>query len=174
MLIGINLLREGLDIPEVALVAVLDADKEGFLRNSTSLIQTIGRAARNVDGRVLLYADTVTRSMSVAMEETRRRREKQLAYNKEHGITPASIVKALSSPLADLLDAGTVRVAVDRPLVGAKEASDMTVERLPGTIKRLRNEMKRAAQKLDFERAADLRDRIRELESWAIEVMGAD
>ena len=108
------------------------------------------------------------------MEETERRRDRQVAYNKEHGITPASIQKALSSPLADLLDAGTVRVSLDRPMKGSKEAEEMTVERLPGTIKRLRNEMKRAAGKLEFERAADLRDRIRELEGWALEVMGAD
>ena len=113
VLVGINLLREGLDLPEVALVCVLDADKEGFLRSGTSLIQTIGRAARNVEGRVVLYADSVTPSMREAMEETERRRAKQMAYNTEHGITPTTIRKNVDSPLATLLNADYVKVPKD-------------------------------------------------------------
>ena len=112
VLVGINLLREGLDIPEVALVAVLDADREGFLRNPTSLVQTIGRAARNADGHVLLYADKVTDSMATAMDETARRREKQLAWNEAHGITPETIRKAVESPLAALLDGERVDIPI--------------------------------------------------------------
>jgi len=170
VLVGINLLREGLDIPEVSLVAVLDADKEGFLRNRTSLIQTMGRAARNVRGRVLLYADKLTGSMQAAMDETARRRDIQAAYNAAHGITPASIEKAVSSPLAALLDAGTVRVPKKTPVMAAQP--DITQKMLPGHIKKLRQKMKQAAGRLEFERAAELRDRIRELETWAVEELG--
>jgi len=170
VLVGINLLREGLDIPEVSLVAVMDADKEGFLRNRTSLIQTMGRAARNVRGRVLLYADRVTDSMSAAIDETARRRSVQAAYNQTHGITPASIEKAISSPLAALLDAGTVRVPKKTLVMAA--SPDITQKTLPGHIKKMRQQMKRAAGQLEFERAAELRDRIRELETWAVEELG--
>jgi len=170
VLIGINLLREGLDIPEVALVAVLDADKEGFLRNRTSLIQTMGRAARNVDGRVLLYGDKVTPSMQAAIDETSRRRVVQMAYNQEHGITPESIKKAVDSPLAALLDSD--RVQVPRERVSADILPELSAERLPGTIERLRREMKEAAKRLEFERAAELRDHIRELEQWATALTG--
>jgi len=171
VLIGINLLREGLDLPEVSLVAVLDADKEGFLRSGTSLIQTIGRAARHVRGRCLLYAERVTRSMQEAIDETERRRVKQATYNQAHDITPESIVKAVDSPLAQLLEADYVTVPVERGEV-AQEAHELSLDKLPETIKRLRREMRTAAQKLEFEQAAELRDRIRGLEDWALEMEG--
>jgi len=171
VLIGINLLREGLDLPEVSLVAVLDADKEGFLRSETSLVQTIGRAARHVRGRCLLYADQVTASMRAAMDETERRRQKQRAYNEAHGITPESIVKAVDSPLAQLLAGDYVTVPV-RKDEASKEAREHDLSRLPETIERLRRQMREHARKLEFEAAADLRDRIKSLESWAMEVMG--
>ncbi|MDP2308065.1 MAG: excinuclease ABC subunit UvrB [Pseudomonadota bacterium] len=168
ILVGINLLREGLDLPEVALVAVLDADKEGFLRSGTSLIQTIGRAARNVEGRVILYADRVTDSMELAMGETSRRRVKQMAYNDEHGITPMTIIKNMDSPLAALLDADYVKVPKN-----AKELATLpgvSIEAIPGQIRRLRAEMKTAASQLEFERAAELRDRVRKLEEMALQM----
>lgn len=164
VLIGINLLREGLDLPEVSLVAILDADKEGFLRNRTSLIQTIGRAARNVDGRVIMYGDKITRSMRAALDETARRRVLQDAYNQEHGITPETIRKAIDSPLAALLDAERITVKKERP----EAQVNIDPKQLPKTLKRLRREMMAAAADLAFERAAELRDRIRELEDWAL------
>lgn len=159
VLVGINLLREGLDIPECSLVAILDADKEGFLRSQTSLIQTIGRAARNVDGTVILYGDRVTASMDFAIKETNRRRSLQEAYNKEHGITPASIVKNIQSPLYDLesMDYYEVKVAEKK---GPYRVSEKD---LPKEISKLEKMMKSAARKLEFERAAELRDRIIEL-----------
>jgi excinuclease ABC subunit B len=170
ILVGINLLREGLDIPEVALVAVLDADREGFLRNATSLIQTIGRAARNVNGRVILYGDSVTPSMAAAIEETSRRRAVQEAYNTAHGITPETIKRAIESPLAEMLDGERVLARLDRPTIGALPG-DETPD--PGTvansIQRLQREMQQAAKKLEFERAAELRDRVRQLQTWAVE-----
>ena len=170
VLVGINLLREGLDIPEVQLVAVLDADKEGFLRNNTSLIQTIGRAARNADGHVILYADKVTDSMKASIEETERRREKQQAYNDEHGITPETIRKAVESPLAALLDGERVLARKDKaPQLRMPGEEEVDPAQLANTIKRLKREMRDAAKKLDFERAAELRDRVRDLESWAVE-----
>ena len=170
VLVGINLLREGLDIPEVALVAVLDADKEGFLRNNTSLVQTIGRAARNVDGRCILYADKVTPSMASAMDETARRREKQLAYNEAHGITPETIRKAVESPLAALLDGERVLARTDsRPLLEIAGEGEIDPKTLGNKLKTLRKKMREHAQRLEFERAAELRDRVRELESWAVE-----
>jgi excinuclease ABC subunit B len=159
VLVGINLLREGLDLPEVSLVAILDADKEGFLRSDRSLIQTIGRAARNVNGMVILYADSMTDSMKRAIEETERRRRTQAAFNKKHGITPQSIVKALGSPLVKIYDADYV----DVPLVADKRAKYGVAE-LPRQIRKLKKEMKQAAERLEFEQAAELRDRIRELE----------
>jgi excinuclease ABC subunit B len=154
VLIGINLLREGLDIPEVSLVAVLDADKEGFLRSSVSLIQTIGRAARHLNGRVLLYADVVTASMKQALGETDRRREIQRRYNAEHGITPQSVKRAITDlqPAAGEGDYVTVPVAAD----GAEYAPDQ----LPGMVEELEGEMRKAAEAMEFERAAQLRDRI--------------
>ncbi len=162
VLVGINLLREGLDLPEVALVCVMDADKEGFLRSGTSLIQTIGRAARNAEGRVILYADHVTAAMSAAMGETDRRRAKQVAYNEAHGITPRTIVKAVESPLAAILDADYLKVPKDDE--EARELPEMVLETVPLTVARLRAEMKQAAAQLDFERAAELRDRVKSLE----------
>ncbi len=166
VLVGINLLREGLDLPEVALVCVMDADKEGFLRSGTSLIQTIGRAARNAEGRVTLYADKVTPSMHLAIGETERRRVKQMAHNEAHGITPTTIIKSFDSPLAAILDADYVKVPKDKE--EAAELPEMTLEALPIAIQRLRGEMRAAAARLDFERAAELRDRVRGLEELLI------
>jgi excinuclease ABC subunit B len=155
VLVGINLLREGLDIPEVSLVAVLDADKEGFLRSSVSLIQTIGRAARNVNGRVLLYADQVTDSMRRALEETDRRREKQRRYNAEHGITPQTVKRNITDLHMAVVEADYVTV----PLA-AEEGADYAPERIPEIVAALEAEMKEAAKALEFEKAAQLRDRI--------------
>ncbi|HEY7715792.1 MAG TPA: excinuclease ABC subunit UvrB [Candidatus Binatia bacterium] len=160
VLVGINLLREGLDLPEVSLVAILDADKEGFLRSDRSLIQTIGRAARNVDGTVILYADNTTDSMKRAIEETERRRGLQAIFNKEHGITPQSIVKALGSPLVKIYEADYVEV----PLAADLPARYGPAE-LARRIRKLQKEMKQAAERLDFETAANLRDQIRELQN---------
>ncbi|HYT84760.1 MAG TPA: helicase-related protein, partial [Gemmatimonadales bacterium] len=154
VLIGINLLREGLDIPEVSLVAVLDADKEGFLRSAVSLIQTIGRAARNVNGRVILYADSVTDSMRRALDETGRRRERQKAYNAEHGITPQTVRRNISDLGMAVVEADWVTV----PL--AAEGAEYRPEQLPEIVAALEQEMKEAAEALDFEKAAQLRDRI--------------
>jgi excinuclease ABC subunit B len=154
VLIGINLLREGLDIPEVSLVAVLDADKEGFLRSSVSLIQTIGRAARNVNGRVILYADSVTASMKQALEETSRRREKQRAYNAEHGITPQTVKRNISDLGMAVVEADWVTVPM------AAEGAEYHPEQIPEIVAALEGEMKQAAAQLDFEKAAQLRDRI--------------
>jgi len=159
VLVGINLLREGLDLPEVSLVAILDADKEGFLRSDRSLIQTIGRAARNVYGTVILYADSMTDSMRRAMDETERRRRLQAAFNKKNGITPQSITKALGSPLIKIYEADyfEIPVAAEKPAqYGAAELSRM--------VRKLQKEMKQAAERLEFETAAELRDRIRELQ----------
>ena len=167
VLVGINLLREGLDIPEVSLVGVLDADKEGFLRSTRSLIQTIGRAARNVSGRVILYADHVTDSMRRAIDETERRRATQAEYNQRHGITPRSVVRAImdlqpgSSP--DFLDARTLAERAQALQVEDKEE-------LFAAVKKLRTEMRQAAHDLEFEKAAELRDRARELEELAVEL----
>jgi excinuclease ABC subunit B len=163
VLVGINLLREGLDLPEVSLVAILDADKEGFLRSDRSLIQTIGRAARNVHGTVILYADSVTGSMRLAIDETNRRRGLQAAFNKEHGITPQTVIKSLGSPLVKIYEADYV----DVPLAAEKEANYGSKE-LPRVIQRLKKEMKKAAESLEFERAAELRDRIRTMEEQEI------
>jgi excinuclease ABC subunit B len=154
VLIGINLLREGLDIPEVSLVAVLDADKEGFLRSQVSLIQTIGRAARNVNGRVILYADTITASMKRAMEETSRRREIQARYNAENGITPQTVKRNISDLHMAVVEADYLTV----PL--ALEGADYKPEQLPEILASLEADMKQAAQALEYEKAAQLRDRI--------------
>ena len=156
VLVGINLLREGLDIPEITLVAILDADKEGFLRSETSLVQTIGRAARNSDGHVIMYADSITRSMKYALDETARRREIQDAYNKEHGITPKTIVKEIRDLISN-------EVAEDVPRNDKKDIESMTRKELETEIKKLTKNMNIAAADLNFEAAAELRDRIREL-----------
>ncbi len=160
VLIGINLLREGLDIPECGLVAILDADKEGFLRSETSLIQTIGRAARNADGKVIMYADRITGSMERAMGETERRRAKQMAYNEEHGITPETVKKNVEDVLAGLykgdVDMNRVTATVDAPLAGAN---------LQAVLDGLRTDMRKAAENLEFEEAARLRDEVKRLET---------
>ncbi len=160
ILVGINLLREGLDLPEVSLVAILDADKEGFLRSGRSLIQTCGRAARNVRGEVLFYADRVTPSMAAALEETKRRRAVQEDYNKEHGITPETIQSRIKDVLASVYEQDYVTV----PLA-AEEQARYQVEDIPAQIRKLKKEMQTAAKKLEFERAAALRDQIRTLEA---------
>ncbi len=160
VLIGINLLREGLDIPECGLVAILDADKEGFLRSETSLIQTIGRAARNAEGRVIMYADRITGSMERALGETNRRREKQVAYNEEHGITPETVKKNVEDVLAGLYQGDTdqsrVTAKIDKPLHGAN---------LEAVLDGLRADMRKAAENLEFEEAARLRDEVKRLEA---------
>ena len=160
VLVGINLLREGLDIPEVALVAILDADKEGFLRSERSLIQTCGRAARNVEGRVIMYADKVTRSMQACLDETERRRSKQLAYNREHGITPESVKKSFRSILDDL----SSKDYVDLPQVAEDAANYGSPDALKQEIDELKQQMLAAAADLNFEQAAELRDQMLKLE----------
>jgi excinuclease ABC subunit B len=166
-LVGINLLREGLDIPECGLVAILDADKEGFLRSETSLIQTIGRAARNSEGRVIMYADRITGSMERALAETNRRREKQMAYNLAHGITPETVKKNVEDVLAGLwqgdTDQSRITTRVDKPMVGANLAAHLDA---------LRAQMRKAAENLEFEEAARLRDEVKRLE--AVELAVAD
>ena len=157
VLVGINLLREGLDLPEVSLVAILDADKEGFLRSERSLIQTIGRAARNVDGTVILYADVMTDSMKLAIGETERRRGVQKAFNEEHGIVPRSVVKQIDEPLIQVYDADYV----DVPLVADDAPRPSEIPRM---VEKLKKEMKQASDRLEFEKAAELRDRIRSLQ----------
>jgi excinuclease ABC subunit B len=167
VLVGINLLREGLDIPECGLVAILDADKEGFLRSETSLIQTIGRAARNSEGRVIMYADRITGSMERAMAETNRRRDKQIAYNTLHGITPTTVKKNVEDVLAGLwqgdTDMARVTARVDKPMVGSNLAAHLDAMRL---------QMRKAAENLEFEEAARLRDEVKRLE--AVELAIAD
>lgn len=158
VLVGINLLREGLDIPEVSLVAILDADKEGFLRSETSLIQTIGRAARNAEGRVILYADVITESMKKAVTETQRRREIQKKYNEEHGIVPKTIIKKVH----DVIHA-TKAVEKKKKFEFEKDPQSMSIQQLQKEISKLEKEMKRAAINLEFETAAELRDKILEL-----------
>ncbi|MCI0490778.1 MAG: excinuclease ABC subunit UvrB [Blastocatellia bacterium] len=165
VLIGINLLREGLDLPEVSLVAILDADKEGFLRSEMSLIQTVGRAARNINGKAILYADRMTDSMRRAIGETQRRREKQAAYNREHGITPQSIVKAIDSTLVSIVEADYFKVPLD-----FDEIEDYSAENIAETIERLEREMRAAASGLEFERAAELRDKIKYLRKRELEM----
>lgn len=175
VLIGVNLLREGLDLPEVALVAILDADKEGFLRSHRSLTQTAGRAARNVDGRVIFYADKVTESMRLTMEETARRREKQMRYNEEHGITPQQIVKNSQSIWNK--DEGTGALGYAEPIDGAKVldpvASEMNTDKLRGLIERTRAEMMEAAAETDFLEAARLRNELQAMERRLAELVEA-
>ncbi len=170
VLVGINLLREGLDLPEVSLVCIMDADKEGFLRNERSLIQTMGRAARNAAGHVILYADAVTGSMERAMSETRRRRVRQQAYNAEHGITPTTIVRPIENPLAALVAGDYVEIPLDTGVRPKDLPADVERTQVPRLIDKLRKEMKAHAAALRFEEAAALRDQIRALEQWAMEV----
>jgi excinuclease ABC subunit B len=163
VLIGINLLREGLDLPEVSLVAVLDADKEGFLRSTTSLIQTIGRCARHIEGRAILYADRRTDSMNQAIDETNRRRAKQVAYNTENNITPMSIIKSVDMELAKIVEADYVTVPIDDAGLDAAAANIKSEEQLAEVLQQLETQMREAAKKFEFEKAAQLRDRIRSL-----------
>jgi excinuclease ABC subunit B len=165
VLVGINLLREGLDLPEVSLVAILDADKEGYLRSARSLIQTIGRAARNLNGKVIMYADVMTKSMTTAIGETDRRRSKQVAYNEAHGITPTTIIKAIDASLVEMYSPEWAVVPeIDEP---ARQAESIPPHELPDRITELRHQMMEAATKLEYERAADLRDQIKRLERMA-------
>jgi len=157
VLVGINLLREGLDIPEIGLVAILDADKEGFLRSETSLIQTIGRAARNADGHVVMYADTITRSMKLALDETERRRSIQQKYNEEHGITPTTIKKAVRDLIA------ISKAAVKDSKTWDKDPESMNEDELKKLSKELEKKMRKAAAELDFETAAQMRDKMVEV-----------
>ncbi|MEM9573592.1 MAG: helicase-related protein, partial [Pseudomonadota bacterium] len=170
VLVGINLLREGLDIPECGFVAILDADKEGFLRSETSLVQTIGRAARNVDGKVILYADQETGSMKRAISETTRRREKQIAYNEANGITPQSV----KANIADILDSVYEKdhVTADiKSITGSDDAGALVGNNLAAHLKALEGEMRDAAADLDFEKAARLRDEIKRLKETELAVM---
>ena len=164
VLVGINLLREGLDIPEISLVAILDADKEGFLRSETSLIQTIGRAARNVDGHVIMYADNMTDSMKSAIDETNRRREIQQKYNTEHNITPQSIRKAVRDLISISKEVAKEEVAFE------KDPESMEREELEKWVATLQKKMKKAAADLDFETAAELRDKMIELKKYLLEL----
>ena len=155
VLVGINLLREGLDVPEVSLVAILDADKQGFLRTETSLIQTIGRAARNVNGRVIMYADSISPAMKSAIEETDRRRQIQQEYNEKNGITPQSIKKDVRAVIE-----ATKQIEPEDEFYKGRSPLELTKKELAEYLKKLEAEMKQAAQDLQFERAAELRDRI--------------
>jgi excinuclease ABC subunit B len=169
VLIGINLLREGLDLPEVSLVAILDADKEGFLRSAGSLIQTIGRAARHIRGKAILYADVITDSMRQAMAETNRRREKQQRFNEENGITPASIVKPVDMALASIVEADYVTVPADLP-----EEDLASADQLDQLIANLEKQMREAAKQFEFEKAAQFRDRIKALKEKEAAVRGSE
>jgi excinuclease ABC subunit B len=170
VLVGVNLLREGLDLPEVSLVAILDADKEGFLRSERSLIQTAGRTARNVKGRVILYADTITGSMQRMLDETNRRREKQVEYNTEHGISPTTIYKTIeeimsSTAIADAkVSRDARREAAALPKIADAVVRYLTDDQKRDMIEELKQEMRNAAKDLEFERAANLRDEIERLE----------
>ena len=164
VLVGINLLREGLDIPEITLVAILDADKEGFLRSETSLIQTIGRAARNSEGHVVMYADVMTDSMRNAIEETNRRREIQKAYNKEHGITPTTIKKAVRDLIA------VSKAVAETEVKLKKDPESMSKKELKNLISQLEKQMRQAAAELNFEEAANLRDRMIEVKKMLLDI----
>ena len=167
VLVGINLLREGLDIPECALVAILDADKEGFLRSRTSLIQTIGRAARNIDGKVILYADVQTRSIIQAIEETDRRRQKQRIFNKKNNITPSSVRKNIKNILDSIYEK-------DHVTIGNKNLEYQEVKDIKKQIKKLEKEMLEAANQLEFEEAAKLRDKIKRMEASHLGVISSN
>jgi len=165
VLVGINLLREGLDLPEVSLVAILDADKEGFLRSESSLIQTIGRAARNSAGKAILYADKMTDSMRRAIGETERRRAKQITYNTARGITPQSIIKPIEATLVTAYEADYFKVPIN-----LEAYDEYSPEKLAETIVQLEHDMRGAAKNLQFERAAELRDKIKYLRARELEV----
>ncbi|MBT8518623.1 excinuclease ABC subunit UvrB [Polynucleobacter paneuropaeus] len=173
VLVGINLLREGLDIPEVSLVAILDADKEGFLRSERSLIQTIGRAARNVRGKAILYADRVTDSMRRAMGETERRRTKQIAFNKEHGIEPRGVTKRIKDIIDGVYDVGEKRIELQTAQERARY-EDMTEKDLAAEIKRLEKQMNSEAKNLEFEKAASTRDRLSKVKEMAFGALSQD
>jgi excinuclease ABC subunit B len=164
VLIGINLLREGLDIPEVSLVAILDADKEGFLRSETSLIQTFGRAARNVNGQVILYADKMTGSMDQAILETSRRRKIQEDYNRAHQITPQTVKKSVRGLLTSIYEADYLTV----PAVADAKEEYVPAKEIPVMVEKLKKDMKEAASRLEFERAAEIRDKIHRLEEMEL------
>jgi excinuclease ABC subunit B len=164
VLIGINLLREGLDLPEVSLVAILDADKEGFLRSAKSLIQTFGRAARNINGRVILYADKMTGAMDQAILETNRRRKVQEEFNRTHKITPQSVKKAVKNIMASIYEADYFTI----PAVADIKEEYVSIKEIPSIIQNLKKEMKEAASQLEFERAAELRDKIQRLEEMEL------
>jgi excinuclease ABC subunit B len=165
VLIGINLLREGLDLPEVSLVAILDADKEGFLRSRDALIQTMGRAARHLEGRVFLYADVMTKSMAEALKETSRRRGRQLCYNAENGITPETIIKPIDMSILSLVEADFVEVPLE------SEIEVTSPEELEARIIQLQKEMRTAAQNFEFEKAAVLRDKIKALKEQEMQIL---
>ena len=166
VLVGINLLREGLDLPEVSLVAILDADKEGFLRSERSLIQTMGRAARNAEGKAILYADKITDSMRRAIEETERRRELQEEYNRENGITPTTIVKSIESTLVTAYEADYFKVPLE-----FDKFEEYSPAKLKETIANLEQQMREAARNMQFEQAAEIRDRIKYLRERQISVV---
>ena len=173
VLVGINLLREGLDMPEVSLVAILDADKEGFLRAEKSLIQTIGRAARHLNGRAILYADNITGSMKKAIDETERRRAKQQAHNEANGITPQSLIK----PITDIMDIGeddahpaSGKVKLRKVAEKEKKYKAMTATDIMGKISELEQQMFEAARELEFEKAASIRDEIEQLRAEAVKI----
>jgi excinuclease ABC subunit B len=169
VLVGINLLREGLDIPEVSLVAILDADKEGFLRSERSLIQTSGRAARHINGRVIFYANSVTRSMRLAIEETQRRRLRQSAFNTEHGITPTGVTKRIK----DIIDGVYDQDAERQELKVAQTVASygrMTEKQILKEIKTLEKSMLEAARNLEFEKAAELRDKLKKVRAMAYDL----
>ena len=168
VLIGINLLREGLDLPEVSLVAILDADKEGFLRSAGSLIQTMGRAARHVEGRAMLYADVMTDSMRKAIEETNRRRRTQVEYNERNGITPQSIIKPIDMSLVAIAEGDYVTV----PLEADEDVEQMTPGQRTQFITELEGRMREAARKVEFEKAAQLRDKIKDLRTKEVAGIG--
>ena len=173
VVVGINLLREGLDLPEVSLVAILDADKEGFLRSETSLVQTIGRAARHVEGTVIMYADKITKSMKYAIDETNRRREKQAAYNRAHGIEPQSILKEIREMIAQVETPQTPANVLAESAGEYAISAPIPVDELRRTIAELQKQMKAAAKELAFEKAALIRDQIFDMEKQ-LEVLEAD
>ncbi|MBU1397766.1 MAG: UvrB/UvrC motif-containing protein, partial [Proteobacteria bacterium] len=163
VLVGINLLREGLDIPEVSLVAVLDADKEGFLRSARALIQTCGRAARNINGKIIMYCDAVTNSMQKAIDETNRRRNIQESFNKKHNITPVGIEKSITHVFAQVSESPTAEDRVSETI-----SKYRSLDNIDETISNLEKEMESAARELEFEKAAELRDRIRDIKQRII------